>query len=99
DRFIDPPRDEVERAVAEIFQTLLKQAPVGRDDDFFLLGGDSLSLVEMQTRLLEQFGVSLSKIHEDATVAGIAANIDRGRQSAPRHGQQTPDASTTQVSG
>ena len=90
DRFIDPPRDEVERAVAEIFQTLLKQAPVGRDDDFFLLGGDSLSLVEMQTRLLEQFGVSLSKIHEDATVAGIAANIDRGRQSAPGPAEAMP---------
>ena len=44
----------------------------------------------MQTRLLEQFGVSLSKIHEDATVAGIAANIDRGRQSAPGPAEAMP---------
>ena len=83
DRLVDPPRDDVERAVAELFQRLLKQTPVGRDDDFFMLGGDSLSLFEMQTRLLEQFGASLSKIHEDATVAGIAANIRRNFAPTP----------------
>jgi acyl carrier protein len=98
DRF-DPPKNEVERAVAEIFQTLLKRAKVGRDDDFFLLGGDSLSLVEMQTRLLEQFGMSLSKIHEDATVAGIAANIERGRRSASSSAEAMPVLFAIRASG
>ena len=88
DRLVEPPRDDVERAVAEIFQALLKQAPVGRGDDFFLLGGDSLSLVELQTRLLDQFGVSLSKSHEDASVAGIA--IVRSRRPAAGFAESMP---------
>jgi amino acid adenylation domain-containing protein len=82
-RELEPPRDDVERAVAAMFEQLLQQAPIGRADDFFLLGGDSLSLVELQTRILEQFGVSLPRVHVDASVAAIAENIRRGRERAP----------------
>jgi thioesterase domain-containing protein/acyl carrier protein len=83
-RIIDPPRDEAEQVVARMFQALLKLPAVGRDDDFFLLGGDSLSVVELQTRLRDAFGVGLQSIQENATVAGIAARIGalRGRASA-----------------
>ena len=82
-RVFDPPRDDIERAVAGMYEQLLRQAPVGRDDDFFLLGGDSLSVVDLQMRVLEQFGVSLSTFYDDATVAGIAASI-RSHRAAPR---------------
>ena len=83
-----PPRDVLERAVARIFEKVLEIAPVGRDDDFFLLGGDSLALAELQTQLLRQFGVSLPRVHADATVATIAASIGqslgRSRDAHPR---------------
>src|SRR5262249_45957099 len=74
-RPFEPPRDDVERTIAEIFADLLAQSSIGRADDFFLLGGDSLSLVELQTRLRDAFGVSLGNFYEDATVSGIAANV------------------------
>jgi Thioesterase domain/Phosphopantetheine attachment site len=54
---------------------LLKLEFVGRDDDFFFLGGDSLTGVELQIRLREAFGVHVANFHEDATVARIAAAI------------------------
>jgi amino acid adenylation domain-containing protein len=81
-RTLDAARDEIEREVAAMFAQLLRQPAVGRDDDFFLLGGDSLSLVELQSRVLDRFGVSVTKFHEDATVAGIAARIRRSRAGA-----------------
>jgi acyl carrier protein len=81
-RSVEPPRDETERIVAEIFQALLKQPVVGRNDDFFLLGGDSLSVVELQTRLRDAFKVGSPKILEEATVAGIAARIAAGKGQA-----------------
>ncbi|HEX7272963.1 MAG TPA: AMP-binding protein [Casimicrobiaceae bacterium] len=74
-RVIDPPRNDAERIVARLFEALLELPAVGRDDDFFLLGGDSLSVVELQTRLRDAFGIGLQGIQEDATVAGIAAQI------------------------
>jgi amino acid adenylation domain-containing protein len=79
ERKIEPLQDDVERTVAEIFEQLLKLAPVGRGDDFFTLGGDSLLGVELQVRLGDAFGVHVANFHEDATVARIAANIRRDR--------------------
>ena len=74
----EPPRDPTEEKIAAIFAELLSQSPVGRDDDFFLLGGDSLLLVELQTRLRDAFGVSLGDLYEDSTVSGIAAAVRAG---------------------
>ena len=76
-RLVKPPQDDVERTVARVFEQLLKLAPVGCDDDFFLLGGDSLLGVELQTRLSETFGAHIGHFHENATVTGIAATIRR----------------------
>jgi amino acid adenylation domain-containing protein len=83
-REFDPPRDDVEETVAEVFGELLKQPSVGRDDDFFLLGGDSLSVVELQTRLRDAFGLTLPDFYDDTTVSGIAASIrvSRAQSSA-----------------
>jgi amino acid adenylation domain-containing protein len=77
----EPPRDDVERTVAEIFQQLLNQEPIGRNDDFFLQGGDSLAAFELQARLRSVFGASPSNFHEDATVAGIAAGVKSLRET------------------
>jgi amino acid adenylation domain-containing protein len=83
-RGFEPPADDLERAIAGIFQQMLKHAPIGRGDDFFLLGGDSLSVVELQTRLRDTFGVELVGLHEGATVAGVAAEIRRNRSTTLR---------------
>jgi amino acid adenylation domain-containing protein len=79
------PRDDVEAAVARVFQDLLDVDGVGAHDDFFLIGGDSLLGAELQVRLARTFGVHVGNFHEDATVSGIAAGIRRERsQSATR---------------
>ena len=80
-REIEPPHDDLERSIADIFARMLKLSSIGRDDDFFLLGGDSLSMVELQTRLRDTFGAGLVNPAEDAPVAGIAANIRRHRST------------------
>ena len=82
-RVASPPRDEVERAVAAAFAQLLGLDGVGRDDDFFLLGGDSLLVTELQQRLLESLAVRVGPLHEDATVAAIAGAIRRARAAPP----------------
>jgi len=87
ERVIELSQDDVERAVALIFGQLLKLEPVGRDDDFFFLGGDSLLGVELQMRLRKAFGVHVANFHEEATVARIAATIRRDRSpTAPTVG-------------
>jgi nonribosomal peptide synthetase DhbF len=89
ERAVDLPKDDVERAVAQVFEDLLKFEPVGRDDDFFFIGGDSLMAVELQIRLREMFGVHVSNFHEDATVAGIAKAIQRDK-ALPAEARRIP---------
>ncbi|RPK40427.1 Dimodular nonribosomal peptide synthase [Streptomyces sp. ADI92-24] len=44
------PRDERESALCEIFAAVLGVPGIGADDDFFVLGGDSLSSITVATR-------------------------------------------------
>ena len=83
-------RDATQAAVAHIFEELLNVDGVGADDDFFLLGGDSLMGAELQARLKETFGVRVGNFHQDATVAGIAADIRRGIAQAPAQSRAIP---------
>ena len=46
-----PPRNDVEEKLAEIWKEVLKEESVGVRDDFFDLGGDSLSIIQIQVKL------------------------------------------------
>ncbi|WP_340615160.1 amino acid adenylation domain-containing protein [Xenorhabdus thailandensis] len=50
----EAPRGDVETALAEIWQKLLKRKKVGRYDNFFALGGHSLIAIQLLARMREQ---------------------------------------------
>jgi amino acid adenylation domain-containing protein len=56
----EPPVGPVETAVAAIWQRLLGRARVGRGEDFFELGGQSLLAVQLASSLRTLFGVELA---------------------------------------
>ncbi|TDR34920.1 amino acid adenylation domain-containing protein, partial [Tahibacter aquaticus] len=58
-RVYEAPVGEVEQAIAQIWQDLLKLEQVGRHDHFFDLGGHSLLLIMLMTRLRESFLVEV----------------------------------------
>ena len=69
----------LEAALAALWSSLLQVAQVGRDDDFFLLGGDSLRGMQLIAHLKAIYGVELSiqtLFGNAATVAGMARAID-----------------------
>ena len=71
------PRDPLERQLVEIWEELLKVAPIGIKDDFFELGGHSLLSVRMISRVEQLTGerLSLATLFEDATIEHLAARI------------------------
>ncbi len=73
------PLNDAESRVARIFAHLLECESVGRTDDFFLCGGDSMTAVELQVLLSEAAGheIRLADIFADPTVAGVAAMLHR----------------------
>ncbi|PYP93124.1 MAG: non-ribosomal peptide synthetase [Candidatus Angelobacter sp. Gp1-AA117] len=80
------PRTPVEEIVAAIFAELLQREQVGIFDHFFECGGHSLLAVQLASHLRETFQVevSLRRIFEGPTVAGIAEALLEDEDERPR---------------
>jgi amino acid adenylation domain-containing protein len=72
------PRTETENAIAAIWSELLRADGIGIHDDFFDLGGDSMTAVGLLAQLHKVFGVDveLASLFDRPTIAGVAAFID-----------------------
>lgn len=53
------PQGDIERAIAGLWEEVLGVPRVGRGENFFELGGDSLSAIRVLSRLREEHGLSL----------------------------------------
>jgi acyl transferase domain-containing protein len=73
-----PPRSEVEKTIAGIWEQILGVTPIGIYDKFFELGGHSLLAIQLISRLRDAFRVELSpqRLFERPTVAELAATIE-----------------------
>jgi amino acid adenylation domain-containing protein len=76
-RDYEAPEDEIEKAVAEIWQSLLKVERVGRHDDFFDLGGHSLIATRVTARLRETLraDVPLRTVFDAPTLVQFADEV------------------------
>lgn len=80
------PRTPTEQAIAAIWCNVLGLVVVGIDDNFLDVGGDSLLLMHVTTRLRAEFDESLTRVHMFMypTIRVMAAHLDRARgDSAP----------------
>ena len=76
-RKIEPTRTDTERALAKVFAELLSTPEVGRFDDFFALGGDSILSVQLASRARAAgLAVSPRMVFEHPTPAQLAAALD-----------------------
>jgi amino acid adenylation domain-containing protein len=78
------PRSELERRVAEVWQEVLSTTEVGIHDNFFDVGGHSLLLVQMQSRLRRNLGgeLSIQDLFRSPTVAAIAERLSAQAEGA-----------------
>ncbi|WP_330240523.1 amino acid adenylation domain-containing protein [Streptomyces sp. NBC_00525] len=72
-----PPRTPAERRLAEIWAEVLKVDRVGRHDNFFALGGSSLMLTQVASRIRRSLHreVPLRTIYQYPTVASLTAEL------------------------
>jgi acyl-CoA synthetase (AMP-forming)/AMP-acid ligase II/acyl carrier protein len=80
----EPPGTELEALVAKYFAEILQLEEVGVTDNFFALGGDSLSATKIAWRVQSDFHFALSivTVFENPTARNLAAEIDRLSQAA-----------------
>lgn len=80
------PRDVVELKLQQLWEQVLDVYPVGVADDFFKLGGHSMTAVRLKARIEDVFGqsVPLATIMQASTVERLAAVLRNKAQPAER---------------
>jgi amino acid adenylation domain-containing protein len=79
------PRNHDEQRLAEIWQEVLMVSRVGVDDDFFELGGDSLSATRAFARTNNAFGTGLTlrEMLDRPTIRGLTELVQSSKGTAP----------------
>jgi NAD(P)-dependent dehydrogenase (short-subunit alcohol dehydrogenase family)/acyl carrier protein len=80
-----PPSNEVENKIAAVWRELLGLDLVGRHDNFFDLGGNSLIALKVASRLNKELGVKLPVVmlFEGPTVSALAKLIAGTQDDQP----------------
>jgi acyl-coenzyme A synthetase/AMP-(fatty) acid ligase len=78
------PRTDTERTLCRVFADVLGVPRVGVQDNFFLLGGHSLSAVRATFRLSEELDrdVALAALFHHPTITALAAHLDADADAA-----------------
>jgi len=92
----EAPRDNLESQLAVLWEEALGIQPVGIRDSFFELGGNSILMVQIRTRISKELGVevSLRDFLQHNTIAQLAALIGQGETGeAVAYPELVPDQS------
>lgn len=87
------PRTPVETLLCDLFAEVLNVGQVGLDDDFFAMGGHSLTATRLVGRIGATLGVELNihALFETPTPAGVASAIDGAATAPMLSAQERPD--------
>jgi len=87
------PQTEIERAIATIWQEMLHLDRVGIHDNFFDLGGHSLLIVQLYSKLQGVFNrtISITDIFKYPTINSLAKYLNQDRNLQPAFDEQSQD--------
>lgn len=73
------PSTPTENKLAELYESVLKLDNVGREDNFFLIGGQSLSATRLMTQVRQEWKIALplSDIFSHPILKDLASKIDQ----------------------
>ncbi|MEO6089074.1 MAG: amino acid adenylation domain-containing protein [Umezawaea sp.] len=73
------PTTPTERQLVELWRSVLGVESIGRDTNFFDLGGHSLKATRLVSRIAGEFSVDvpLRLLFDNPTIAGLAVEVDR----------------------
>ncbi|MBN8246033.1 MAG: AMP-dependent synthetase, partial [Verrucomicrobia bacterium] len=79
----EPPGSPGEQQVSEVFAQVLERPRIGRLDNFFSLGGDSLRAIRVLNRLQETLGfrIPVQTLFRHPTPQLLAVALERLRES------------------
>jgi amino acid adenylation domain-containing protein/non-ribosomal peptide synthase protein (TIGR01720 family) len=83
------PRNKIEEKLVEVWESVLSRESIGIDENFFMIGGDSIKSIQITTRMNKAgYRVKMRDLFQYPTISGLAPLVEKiGR---------IPDQSPTQ---
>ncbi|EPR10079.1 phosphopantetheine-binding protein, partial [Ruminiclostridium papyrosolvens] len=80
------PTGETEKILADIWRQVLKIERVGTTDNFFDLGGTSLTLIQVHSKIEEKYPgkVKITDIFSNPTISKLSAFIEIGEENSTK---------------
>lgn len=71
-----PPENRIEKQLVGIWEEVLDRKNIGIEDDFFELGGNSMNLISLASKIYEDMGIELPimNLFKNPTIKGIESN-------------------------
>jgi len=95
-----PPRNEIEKILVNVWSEALNldKESIGVEDNFFRLGGHSLTMIRVVSMLARDFDIRIDQVFRYPTIAGLAAQISYNENRIKKHLQQLLTGMKTQTS-
>ncbi|QKQ75845.1 non-ribosomal peptide synthetase [Nostoc sp. TCL240-02] len=92
----EPPRNEVEQQLAQVWSAVLEHQDIGIHDNFFDLGGHSLLAIKLLNNIQQVFErqLSLSSLFQNPTIAQLSEQLCNSEVQ-----QSNPDLLSLQLQG
>ncbi|MGD2085545.1 MAG: amino acid adenylation domain-containing protein [Candidatus Aminicenantes bacterium] len=82
-----PPRNKIEEKLVEVWESVLGKEPIGIEENFFMIGGDSIKSIQITTRMNKAgYRVKMRDLFQYPTISGLAPfveEVDRTPDQSP----------------
>ncbi|MBF0215205.1 MAG: amino acid adenylation domain-containing protein, partial [Magnetococcales bacterium] len=92
-RLPTPPRTPLETRLLQVWKKVLDQSEIGIEDDFFVLGGDSIKAIQVVAALGEP-GLETKALFLHPTIAALAQSLERQPRTPRPLAEQGPVTGT-----
>ena len=84
EKVYEAPTNDIEKSLVEIWKQVLNLDNVGINDDFFMIGGDSLRATSLVLKIYQEFNIQipLNEIFNNKTIKEIATYIQEASTSS-----------------
>lgn len=75
------PNTKLEKELVDLWETLLATSPIGIQDNFFYIGGDSLACIKLISEIYAKFNIKLAvkDIFDYPTIKKLAAHMEKAK--------------------
>ncbi len=72
------PRNEVERQIAQVWEKVLGRDNIGINDNFFLIGGDSIKAIQIMSRVRKKgYKLEMKDLFQKGTISKLAPLVKK----------------------